>query len=167
MSSQGLSGNFPEDDVGRDALSELAKLTKESHLNSQHILEPWTQCQRANRSPNLTSGLDCGLHTCIEQAPLPGKRLAAPRVLFGAQLRCCTLATLATALQKLAAFAARIMKNEAQVLEGGRLFFSKLGQHMLPDTPRARSCAIETPVLKRLMVRPRPWPGTSCTCRMV
>ena len=31
-------GPLPEDDVRRDALSELAELTKESHLNSQHVL---------------------------------------------------------------------------------------------------------------------------------
>ena len=33
---------LPEDDSGRDALSELAELTAESHLNSQQVLELWS-----------------------------------------------------------------------------------------------------------------------------
>ena len=45
---------LPEDDVGCDALPELAELKKELHLNSQHVLELWTQRQRASWSPNLS-----------------------------------------------------------------------------------------------------------------
>ena len=41
---------LPEDD---DALSEVAELTKEGHLSSQHVLELWTQRQRASRWPWL------------------------------------------------------------------------------------------------------------------
>ena len=50
-----LFRKLPEGDVGRDALSKLAELTKESHLDFQHVLELWTHRQRASGSPNLTS----------------------------------------------------------------------------------------------------------------
>ena len=51
----GLFRKLPEDDVGRDALSELAELTEESHLDSRHVLELWAYRQRASGSPDLTS----------------------------------------------------------------------------------------------------------------
>ena len=86
---------LPEDDVRRDAHPELAELTKESHLNPQHILELWIQRQRASRSPNLTPIRDHGPDNGIEQAPHHGKRLTAhERPMLGTQMGCCTLAIL-------------------------------------------------------------------------
>ena len=42
---------LPEDDFRRDALPVLAELTKESHLNSQHVLELWTLLLESKLGP--------------------------------------------------------------------------------------------------------------------
>ena len=67
---QATAAQLAEDNVRRDALPELAELTKESHLNLQHALELWTHCQRASLSPNLTPIRDCGPDNSSEQARL-------------------------------------------------------------------------------------------------
>ena len=48
---------------------ELAELMEGSHLNPQHVLELWTQRQRASWSPDFTTIRDRGPDNCIEQAP--------------------------------------------------------------------------------------------------
>ena len=119
----------------------MAELANESYLSFQHVLELWIQRQRASWSLNPTSMGHFGPDNCIEQAPyLPhhGERLAAHACLvFGTQTGCCTLAMLSH-LCKSWQHAAGLMQDKAQVLQAGRLW-----QQMLPNTPRARSCAVE------------------------
>ena len=129
---------LPENDVGRDAPAELTEIAEEGKLDVVHVFQLWDQGQRAGRSPDLAPIQNCGAHNRIKDAPHHGKGYVTHQSLvLGRQAGCRPFAILQQPGQSLC-HAARLMKDNAQVLEGCRP-----RENMLPNMPRVRAATIE------------------------
>ena len=130
---------LPENGVGRDAPAELTEIAEEGKLDDVlHVFQLWDQGQRAGRSPDLAPIRNWGPHNRIKEAPHHGKGFVTHQSLvLGRQAGCRPFAILQQPGQSLC-HAARLMKDNAQVLEGCRP-----RDDMLPNMPRVRAAAIE------------------------
>ena len=120
----GPLSQFPEDNRGCNTLPEMAKVTKEGKLDICHVLHLRLQSSDTCRRPNLTAIGHGGQNDSIKQTPQHRKRLGAHEACkLGGQACHGPLAIVSKPGQGIR-HAARLMKHEAQVLEGGRLWQS-------------------------------------------
>ena len=101
--------------MGRDALAELTEIAEEGKLDVLHVSQQ--RPRPAGRSPNFAPIRNCGAHNRIKKAPHHGKGFVTHQSLvLGRQAGCRPFASLQQPGQSLC-HAARLMKDNAQVLE--------------------------------------------------
>ena len=134
--------------MGRDALAEVTEIAEEGKLDVLHVFQLRGQGQRAGRSPDLAPTGNCGAHNRIKEAPHHGKGFVTHQsLMLGRQAGCRPFAILQQPGQRLC-HAARLMRDNAQVLEEGRP-----KGNMLPNMPHVRAAATDTQTLQGFHTR--------------
>ena len=116
-----LFSQFPKNDGRADTFLQATQLPQKGDLNICHLLDVMRQRVRAQCPPNLCTIRDRGHHQGIEQSPHHGHRFVThqPSELC-LQLGAGSHSILGQSFESRRQ-AARFMKDQAKILEAGRL----------------------------------------------
>ena len=121
LCTQGFFSQLPENDGRGDTSPQATQLPQKGNLNICHLLDVRRQRVRAQCPPNLCTIRDRGHHQGIEQSPHHGHRFVTHQpselcLQLGAGSHSILCQSFESRRQ-----AARFMKDQAKILEAGRL----------------------------------------------